>query len=186
MDTTVKRISLLGGFIALGVAMGYAFIYIPNVEFVTTTVFISGFVLGIKEGFLVGLLTETIYSLFNPYGMAAPPLFIAQVISMGFTGILGGILGKYNYSSRKMVYLTLGLAGLLATLTFAILTTLSFISFIGLSLKKLMGSLIYGLLFYAIHMISNTIIFVTIVPVLLKIIPKMIHSYSPETARELS
>ena len=177
---------MLGVFTALGVAMAYAFITIPNVELVTTTVFISGFVLGIREGFLVGLLTETIYSLFNPYGMAAPPLFAAQVISMGITGILGGVLGKYNYSSRRMYCLTFGLAGFLATLIFAILTTLSFISFMGLSLQKLMGSLIYGLLFYATHMISNTIIFMTIVPLLLKILPKLINSYSPETARELS
>ena len=78
----------------------------------------------------------------------------------------------------------MGFAGLLSTFVFASLTTMAFILFAGLSMKKLLGSLIYGLGFYITHMISNTIIFITIVPVLLSVLSKRIAPYYTTKARE--
>jgi energy-coupling factor transport system substrate-specific component len=185
MNLTIKKISLVAAFIALGVTLGYAFITIPNVEMVTATIFIAGYMLGVKEGMMIGLLTEFIYSLFNPYGAAAPPLLAAQVIAMGFTGFLGGFYGNRGLQSSKQRYLLFGLAGLLSTLVFAILTTLSFISFTGLSLKKILASLIYGLGFYVTHMISNTIIFIVVVPVLIQMLLKVLSASHPVEHREI-
>lgn len=184
MNYIVKKISLLGVFVSLGVTLGYGFSYIPNIELVTATVFISGFLLGIRAGFLVGLLTESIYSLFNPYGAAAPPLFIAQVVSMSITGMMGGIIGKGNMGFKKRDLITFGLAGLISTVIFASLTTLSFLIFTGLSLKKLLGSFIYGLGFYITHIVSNTIIFILIVPLILNVLRKRISPFTPRTAGE--
>jgi len=181
MNSIVKKISLLGVFVSLGVTLGYGFSYIPNIELVTATVFISGFLLGIRAGFLVGLLTESIYSLFNPYGAAAPPLFIAQVVSMSITGMMGGIIGKGNMGFKKRDLIIFGLAGLVSTLIFASLTTLSFLIFTGLSLKKLLG---IGLGFYITHIVSNTIIFILIVPLILKVLRKRISPFTPTTAGE--
>ena len=186
MNLTIKKISLIAAFIALGVTLGYAFITIPNVEMVTATIFIAGYLLGVKEGITVGLLTEFIYSLFNPYGAAAPPLLVAQVIAMGFTGFLGGFCGNRELQSRKHRYLLFGLAGLLSTSVFAILTTLSFISFTGLSIKKILASLIYGLGFYITHMISNTVMFIVVVPILLKVLLKVLSVYHPGGCKETS
>jgi len=183
MNFVIKKITLLSVFIALGVTLGYAFAYIPNVELVTATVFIAGYLLGIKEGLLVGLLAESIYSLFNPYGVAAPPLFIAQVVSMAFTGILGGMCGKRNMRLRKIDLIIFGFTGLISTLIFTSLTTMSFLLYTGLSLKKLMGSFIYGLGFYILHIASNTIIFILIVPVILNSLQKRMSAFYPTTVR---
>lgn len=172
MNLSIKKIALMGLFTALGIVMGHTFIHIPNVELVTATIFIAGFLLGIKSGLVVGLITESIYSLFNPYGAAAPPLFIAQVVSMGLAGILGGLLGKRNVRTETMYYLQLGLAGFVATIIFAVLTTLSFVLFIDFSWDKLLASFIAGLGFYITHIISNTLIFFTLVPLVLKTLEK--------------
>lgn len=162
----------MGIFIALGVSLGFALIHIPNVELVTATIFISGYLLGIKEGIVVGLLTETLYSVLNPFGMAAPPLLIAQVFSMSLVGCLGGILGRRKPQTDIVYHIQLGLTGFIATGIFAVLTTLSFVFFMGFSQKTLSGSFIYGLGFYIIHIVSNTLIFLTIVPLILKVATK--------------
>ena len=173
MSPTVQKIALMGAFIALGNALGYAFISIPNVELITATIFIAGYVLGIKYGIVVGIITEAIYSLFNPFGMAAPPLLFAQVVSMGITGFLGGSLGKQNSGSRLWHHITTGAAGLFSTFIFAFLTTISYVTFTGFDLNKIMASIVYGLGFYLLHMISNTVIFFTLVPVLIRILSKI-------------
>jgi hypothetical protein len=157
----------MGAFIALGVALGYAFIAVPNVELITACIFISGYILGIKEGFAVGLVTEAIYSGLNPYGMAAPPIFIAQILSMAVIGTMGGIIGNHHPKKRLAFHIILGLTGFMGTLIFDTLTTLSYTLFIELSRETLIGSFIYGLGFYITHLLSNTIIFLTVVPVVI-------------------
>ena len=169
MNINRTKISQMGFFVALGLSLGFLLLYIPNVEMITAIVFISGYLMGMKEGIIVGFLTETLYSLFNPLCAAAPPLLAAQVISMCFTGYLGGILGSRIQSINKFNYIHLGLAGFLSTAVCAILTTLSFLLLIGLSFRELIGSFIYGLGFYAMHLFSNTLIFITIVPLLLNV-----------------
>jgi len=172
MNSHIKKISLMGIFIALGVSLGFALINIPNVELITATIFISGYLLGIKEGIVVGLLTESLYSLLNPFGMAAPPLFIAQILSMAMAGFMGAVVAKQKSQKRIIYYLKLGLAGFLATAIFALLTTLSFVLLINFSFEKLAGSFIYGLGFYIVHIVTNTIIFLTLVPAIINLVEK--------------
>jgi len=169
MTSNQKKLPLMGIFIALGISLGLALISIPNVELVTATIFIGGYLLGVWEGFLIGLLTEALYSLLNPLGMAAPPLFIAQVFSMSLAGCMGGLLGRQKIQTRVVYYLELGMAGFFSTLIFAVLTTLSFVLLVDFSLKNLAGSFVFGLGFYLLHILSNTVIFLTVVPILLRV-----------------
>ena len=162
----------MGIFIALGVSLGFALITVPNVELITATVFISGYLMGIKEGAVVGCLTEALYSLLNPLGMAAPPLLIAQVLSMGIAGSVGGVLRMHRTQPQWMHHLQLGLAGFALTAMFAVLTTLSFIFFIEFSQRTLIGSFVYGFGFYAVHILSNTLIFLSIVPTIIRVSEK--------------
>ena len=73
-------------FCALAIGLGFVFMPVPNFEFITVTVFLSGLYLNSAWGFLIGCTTITIYSGFNPMGsgLAFPPLFLGQVITMGF------------------------------------------------------------------------------------------------------
>ena len=169
---------MIGTFTALGVSLGYALLPIPNIELITATCFIAGYLLGITEGVTVGILTETLYSLLNPHGMAAPPLFIAQVISMGFAGFIGGLLGMCKQKSGLIFYIKLGMSGLILTSIFAVLTTFGFVLLLGFTFEKLIASFIFGLKFYVIHILTNILFFLTLVPAILKTATKAGYIYN--------
>ena len=167
---------------ALCAAVGFAFIYIPNIELITAAIFISGFLMGPAYGAAVGALAEFIFSLFNPYGVSAPPLFLAQVISMSLVGFTGGIIRTrywFKYSKIRRHAIT-GLCGLLLTLIFDGLTTLSFAVFVtGGDTQKLLSVFTSGIVFYFLHMLINMLIFTTLVPVLLN----RLHRLQPRRIR---
>jgi thiamine transporter ThiT len=173
MKFTIKKICLIGLFISAGVSLGFALAQIPNVELITATIFLSGYFLGLKEGILVGVLTEGIYSLLSPFGLAAPPLFLAQLISMGFAGFAGALFRKHQSANEIVYTIQLGVVGFGVTLLFAVLTTLSFVLFIELSARQLIGSFIYGMGFYITHLITNTLIFMLVVPIIIKGLDKI-------------
>lgn len=167
---------LAGIFTALSVAMGYLFLLIPNVELITATVFIAGTVVGPLWGLAVGALSELVYSSFNPYGAAMPPLLVAQVLCFALIGLVGGLFGRLTFRSLFSRLITLGACGLLLTLLFDVLTTLSFTLFVaGTNWSKILTTFSVGISFYATHAFINTLIFVTIVPIILKTIDRYLN-----------
>jgi hypothetical protein len=144
---------------------------IPNVELVTATVFIAGAVSGIKGGAFVGAATEGLFSFLNPLGAPSPPLWIAQVAAMAFTGAVGGLFFNSRNPLNASMRARIGAAGFLCTLNFALLTTLAYALTVSFSFRQILASLIFGIWFYVVHLFSNTVIFLTIVPEVLKILP---------------
>ena len=167
-NSSLRKIVTIGLFSALGIVLGLLLAPVPNVELVTATIFISGQILGIQGGILVGLLTESLYSFLSPYGIAPLPIFLAQIISMMIVGYWGGRIGTLKPMSRLKTHLIIGFSGLVLTLIFATLTTLAYILFIQVNTKILMSSLLTGLSFYIVHILSNTGIFILIVPVVVQ------------------
>jgi len=159
------KIVLSALLVALSVGMGYLFVLVPNVEMMTATVFVAGGIVGPTYGLFVGLIAELIYSAFNPYGMAMPPLLIAQVFCFAVIGLVGGIFGKRQIQSLKLRFMILGACGLLLTLLFDVTTTLSFALFsAGTDAQKIWSTFLVGVSFYVVHSLVNTLIFVTVVP----------------------
>ena len=60
------RIALTSIFIALSIVLGYMLIFIPNIELITLMIFLSGFILGKKEGLIVGAFSSFIFCFLNP------------------------------------------------------------------------------------------------------------------------
>jgi uncharacterized membrane protein len=156
--------------IALCVVIGYVFLYVPNVELLTASVFVSGYLVGPLLGVTTGLFAELIFSLFNPMGAPIPSLLVAQTLSMALIGGAGGLYRK-RASDEKMswsVVAQLALVGFVLTLLFDVLTTLSFaILMAGTDVKKLLSTFVYGMSFYAIHLFWNTVVFAVLVPMLI-------------------
>jgi len=169
-----RKITVLAACIALGVALGYLFAVVPNVELVTTTVFLSGYLLGPLYGALAGALTEAIYSSFNPYGAAPVHLWIAQVLSFALTGALGGWIAKCGIQHPVRQSITFGLSGLFCTAFYALATSFAFFLMAGKTTEVLIAGLIQGMGFYIVHIISNTILFSALLPILIKRLKKMI------------
>lgn len=168
LDTHLRKITLLAVFIALGVAVGYLFSAIPNVELITSTVFLSGYLFGPLYGALAGTLTEAIYSSFNPYGAAPLHLWAAQVLSFAFIGTLGGWIGSFHIQSRTRLVAILGVSGFVSTLFFALTTSLAYFLMAGKTIPILISGLIQGIGFYTVHIITNTMIFALLLPILIR------------------
>ena len=164
----INRLVVLSAlFIALTVAVGYALISVPNIELVTATIFVAGYLLGPSRGIIVGALAEFLFSLTHPLGPSAPPLLVAQVISMAVVGCVGGLAGRWQHIPGNVIVRILIFAGLgfFLTLMFDVLTTLSFAIFLsGLSVPKIIATFTFGSFFYTIHLVVNTLIFALIVP----------------------
>jgi len=169
---TTRRIAYTGMFIALAVALGFTLIVIPNLELVTATAFISGWLLGPWFGALVGFISETIFSGLNPIGSGFLffPLLIAQVFSMAFAGFIGGIArrGQIMFLSSWTGLLALAGVGVLLTAIYDLLTTLAYPIAAGFSGLQIWTMIAAGSVLSIFHILSNAAIFAIIVPGILK------------------
>ena len=157
--------------IGVVVAFGFTLAGIPNVELMTLTIFVSGFLLGARLGAIVGGASAALHSIFNPLGAALPPLLIAQVIGFAVTGLAGSLLGPVlvRMSHRWMAVGFSTVLGFLLTLTYHLFTSVGgFLSFT--SERSVSGFVKYfyaGVPFVGMHLVWNTALFLMIlVPVL--------------------
>ena len=162
MMFSTPKIAKIGVFVALAIALNLVLLPIPNVELISFVVFSSGYLLGVTEGGMVGLLAMFLYSVFNPMGIPPLPILMAQVISMALIGASGGMVARLRWlSGAKIVgFLVVGLAGLVLTLVYDLLTNLAVAYMAGQLIPVLVG----GAFFSLIHIVSNTIIFTALSP----------------------
>jgi len=169
-ESRLKKLILASMLTALAVGIGYLFLSIPNVEMITAAVFIAGYIMGPAFGLLIGVLTEFLFSLFNPYGAPALPLLLAQIIAFGFTGLVGGWFQKLWARKKNGIRISLYAAGcgLLVTLVYDVLTTLSLVFVLAdLDYRGMAALFTGGMIFYLTHAAVNTLIFAVIVPIIM-------------------
>ncbi len=163
-------------FSALAIGLGYALLMIPNVELMTLIIFISGIMLGVKWGMLVGAFSEAIFSIANPFGsgLIFPPLLIAQITGMMMVGLSGGILRRVFFQSVYTPF-KIGLAGFfgfILTFIFDSLTTLSYPVSAGFDTVQTWGLYLSGIGFTLLHQISNVFVFSIGLPLIMKFLVK--------------
>jgi hypothetical protein len=154
-------------FSALAYVLALASVYIPNVSLSFVAVFICGALYGFKTGVTAGGLGMFLWTVFNPYGMAAVPITIAQIIGMMAVGALGAIVAGTaiikNLSPRG--FAVFGLLGLAAGLAYQIPVSGVSASLFG----PFWASLSAGLMFSLVTVISNLIIFAACYPLVVKL-----------------
>jgi hypothetical protein len=165
--------ALVAMFVALIVGSGWALAMVPNVELVTTLAFTAGAVLGPLLGATVAASGMFLFSATNPVGsgLAFPVLLAAQVISQAMVGLLGGLFYRVKSTqlNRLPQRLLIACLGLLGTLLYDGLTSISFPLYAGAPMTEIVALLISGLLFTFIHQISNLLLFFLLVPRLVQI-----------------
>ena len=166
-----RRALLASLLVALTTAFGYALAGVPNVELMTMSVFVAGYLLGAPTGAVVGGASIALHSIFNPFGPAPPPVFIAQIAGFAAIGLCGGIVGPLITAARsRVVAIALsGLVGLLLTLTYDVLTNLGAFVLVTdeRTLPNLWKFVLGGVAFTAMHLVWNTGLFLaTLRPVL--------------------
>lgn len=172
-----RRFVEMGVFLALFWGLGYAFLYVPNVEFILFIAFLSGLLLGLIRGVFVAFLGELVFSIANPMGsgLAYPPMLIAQLLGFVIVASAGFVLRlvvRNMHAEKKMLIILFGAAGLVLTLVYDSLTSLAFPLASGFSGAQIWGAYLSGIPFYAIHIMSNTLIFAILGPVLIKMLQK--------------
>jgi hypothetical protein len=155
-------------FAAVSVGLGFSLLMIPNVEFISIVVFISGVTLGIGWGIVVGGTAEFIFSTLNPFGsgLLFPPLLLGQVLGMITIGAAGGLLRPLFFRktfSVKIIFIA-GVFGFILTFIFDSLTTLSYPLSAGYDWPQTLALYLSGLAFTLLHQISNAIIFSVGIP----------------------
>lgn len=165
--------ALVAMFVALIVGSGWALAMVPNVELVTTLAFTAGAVLGPLTGAAVAASGMFLFSATNPVGsgLAFPVLLAAQVVSQALVGLLGGLFYRVDATrlNRMPQRLLIACLGLLGTLLYDGLTSISFPLYAGAPVSEIVALLISGLAFTLIHQVSNVLIFFLLVPRLVQI-----------------
>jgi hypothetical protein len=168
MQAPIRKLAYLGVFIALIMGVGYALVMVPNVELVTALTFLAGVLMGWRSGILIGCVGEFLFSAFNPMGsgLLFPLLLVAQVISMGVVGGVGGLCRSLVLEGNPSFgrNLLIGAVGFGLTLFYDILVSLAFPLMAGFDKKGIISTLVAGVVFSALHLVVNTLIFGGLVP----------------------
>ena len=173
MSFSARKLALTGVLIALAIALKLPILSVPNVEFFTFIVFSSGYLLGMMGGAVVGIISMSIYTSFvTPYGLPPLPIAFAQILSMALIGLAGGLAFRLFRSAFRpdfylrtiAVILTMGVSGLVLTLIYDLLTNLATTVVVGQFWPVMIAAVPFALL----HTLSNTLIFVVLSPLLLK------------------
>ena len=178
------RIALIGTFTALSVVLGYLLAYLPNIEIFTLMIFLSGFVLNKRYGAMIGLLSSTIFTFFNPLGPSPPPLFIYQLIHYSLTGMSGGLTKDFMknrefFKPKEDLYVyqvmvIFGGVGGILTFLFDILSTLFGGFTVSNTIDYFIATYLFGLVFTTVHLIGNILVFIFLLPGLIQLIMKLI------------
>lgn len=157
--------------ISATVALGLALSGIPNIELMTFTVFVSGYLLGRSLGVVVGAASIMLHSLFNPLGVAMPILLVSQILGFSVVGLTGAVAGPWvaGMTRRALAFVVCGAAGFLLTLLYDVLTNVG--AFLTITSEQARSGLaefvLAGMIFMALHLAWNTGLFlVTLKPVL--------------------
>lgn len=163
-----RDLSLCAIFVSLAVALGFALVHMPNVELITLVIFSSGYLMGARRGFFIGLLSMGLFTTFNPMGVPVALVALAQVGGMAAIGLVGGM--ARGWLAQGLLWAKLTLLGLACTVFYDLITNVAMAISAGL-ISQLLSVLAAGVAFSVLHMVSNIFIFVTVGPFLTRIRP---------------
>lgn len=154
-------------FTAMAIGLGFMFMFVPNLEFISVTVFLAGFTLGKKYGILVGATAILIYSAMNPLGSGLIyfTLLIGQIVAMALVGCIGALSVSILPQKINSILVTLSAVfGFIVALIYDGITTIAYPLSAGYNLDETIAYAISGLAFTFMHLISNAAIFSIVIP----------------------
>ena len=165
---------------ALAIVGNYSVVFIPNVELGTIVLFVTAYVFGPVMALWSTLITSIIFGAINPWGGFIPQIWASQVIGWIYVVLAGSIAGKPGRYSDVDVFSSreLGAIGLVVTVVFDLVTNVGYSLTFGIPYSI---ALIAGFPFMVVHVVSNVILFSSVVPRLQKIIREQFYSVLADT-----
>jgi hypothetical protein len=144
-------------FSALIYVLSWGTSYLPNVNLVFFIVFVAGVAWGFVPGMLVGAVGMGLWTLFNPFGPASPPVMAAQIAGTALSGVIGAgfALKKLQHSTGRTLTFALVAAACLCTLLFYVPVNLvdAWI------FQPFWPRFVAGMIWSMISVVSNAVIF---------------------------
>ncbi len=161
----IRRSSLIAR-IALSAALVYVLSwgtsYLPNVNLVFFIVFSAGFLWGAGPGASVGAIGMGLWTLFNPFGPAAAPIMVAQVVGAALSALVGALFRSMLGAHAPSARLTVGLVLSAALCTVLFYLPVNFVD--ALVFQPFWPRFIGGLIWAAISLAANMVIFPLLFP----------------------
>ena len=152
----VRRLAFAGALTALAVAVAYLE-QIPWLELQSLVVFAAGYLLGARAGALVGALAMAFYSAVNPYGLAHPLVFAAQIAGRALVGVGGGWAARAGLPRLAVARAgALAAWGVVGSAVFDLLTNAA----TGVVFGQMGPTLLLAVPFALGHLGSNAVLFV--------------------------
>lgn len=154
-------------FSALAYVLALVSVYIPNVSLMFIAIFASGAVFGSKCGVGAGGLGMFLWTVFNPFGMAAAPIMLAQIVGMMMVGALGGLVAvsPVMRTIAPRGFWLFGVMGLLAGFVYQLIVSGVNAWLFGPFRESLQAGLVFALL----TILSNAVIFPAAYPIIVKL-----------------
>ncbi|MBS7648119.1 MAG: hypothetical protein QXU95_04485 [Candidatus Bathyarchaeia archaeon] len=164
---STKVLSLVILMTSINLVSNYALIGIPNVKFMDLVVFVSGYLMGVAPGVLVGVLTWLVYGTLNPRGFNLV-ILAATCLGESLYGVAGWLSAKFRLGlgfssfgeagggSVWWANLKFGVVGFFSTFIYDLFTNIVSVTIVGL--PPLMA-IIQGAPFAIIHEVSNFFFF---------------------------
>jgi Ni,Fe-hydrogenase I cytochrome b subunit len=160
-----RWVSILAIMTALALVGNYVLVAVPNVELGSTVLFVTAYIFGAHMAVWSTLIMSLLFGVINPWGGFIPQIWVSQIIGWFYIITIGSIMGKQGKNNRRVEPRKWELA-----------ITGAFVTFIFEQITNLGYSITFGVPFYlaataaipfsAIHIVSNTLIFSQVVPML--------------------
>ena len=173
-----QKVAVVAVFTATIVGSNLALSGIPNVKLLDTLVFVSAYVFGFQVGALVGLLSETIWSVSSPFGGAGAiaPFLLAGEIIFALAGWGASRIWGLEFNLKSPYPIVIG--GLLTVCAFAWdFETNAATAMLGYSPSAFWVA-VFGpqtLFFIILHETSDFAFGALVAPVLIRLIPKTLE-----------
>lgn len=156
--------------VALGVGLGYALAFVPNVELVSLSAVLAGYLLGAGWGTFIAAVIFLLYSFLSPFGMAPLPLWISQGIGGAVFGLVGAAFSK---KLRKPLFAAA--IAIVATLFYDTITNAA--GFFAFPTKDtFIVYLFAGIAFSTVHIAANAVLFAILFPIIARKTEEVIPS----------
>jgi len=168
LDYRIRRIAVAGLLAALALALNFPLLAVPNIEVFSLCMFVSGVFLSYWGGFVVPLAAGLIFIVFNPNG---PPTLltvaVAQLTGFILFGLIGAAVRKNIINNKnRIVGITFCAAvGVVFTFIYDLLTNAAF----ALTIGPFWPTIVSGIAFSLMHIVSNGLIFGFFEPIMVKL-----------------
>ena len=156
----ILKMSVSASLASLGIVLSTIVVFVPNMEFISVTIFLISLLFGVYYGLMVAIAVPVVYefiiiAIIGSAGYLIYFKLISYVILALITGLLRKVLSKLSFWE-------LGVLGSLFAIVYDVLTTIGYqivvirTEFVLSYLLVLLGS---GIVFTIAHVVSNFVLF---------------------------